>query len=230
MPTPSSDQPSTPPSPQPHSFSTCPDDLQSVSRSGWQNIEGQALSPITRMEADAEAVVLGESADNIREDALLADVQTPADYSSRASTMSPGLRSNLTTGTSPISSGPGAESDSSKFDHLTGNDASDAHAQLCLQSNFARPVRNCPQRSALTEPASVDGGSSENSPFDDDAYAPSMGYDFPTMRVSVTTSNQVTKLANEMLRPSHSLLHLSYALEAGFMAHSNPSDKYTMFK
>lgn len=134
------------------------------------------------MEADAEAVVLGESADNIREDALLADVQTPADYSSRASTMSPGLRSNLTTGTSPISSGPGAESDSSKFDHLTGNDASDAHAQLCLQSNFARPVRNCPQRSALTEPASVDGGSSENSPFDDDAYAPSMGYDFPTMR------------------------------------------------
>lgn len=192
MPTPSSDQSPDPPSPQSHAFATCPDDLQTPPRTSWQTAAGGAAaqSQHTDMEVHNESAAAMAVDDSVAragtsgpmmEESVMVDERTTVAPSSRATTMSPLPQSSITSGSSPASFG--LDTDVAKNvneangDSLSRATTGQSEATCDVSSGRRSPeqARNAPSRGVDNLETSV--------PYDD-LYAPSMGPDYPSMRVS----------------------------------------------
>lgn len=187
MPTPSSDGPSGPPSP---GFSTCPEDHQNPSRSEWDagaadredrtsdtDMEERDGSPASM--AVEEPPGRGGSSGSGAEQIIIVEERTTVEPSSRATTMSPRPQSSITAGTSPAST---ASDTDAKIAEASVSTNHDLHRAATNQSRAARDSST--RRSSPEQRRNVfsrDDSSGMSS--DDELYAPSMGSDYPSMRV-----------------------------------------------
>lgn len=193
MPTPSSDQPPDPPSPHSHGFSTCPDELQNTSSQEWEDVTnrdasrsheihvqdpGQPLASVGFVES-ISAGSGNTSSPRTREPIVTSEDRASLDPSSRATTMSPRPHSSATAGTSPASE--------TVVDELNKRTQVDDHIVLSrvaaeqARSGFGLSGRRSPDhaRNATSQGTEIASAS-----LDDELYGPSMGSQFPSMRVS----------------------------------------------
>lgn len=193
MPTPSSDQPPSPPTPPSHVFPTCPDDLQTSAAHECEegaDIESNSRYGL-RVENRAQSPALIESAQTVhggdnsnssprtRDSTIAQEGRASLGPSSRATTMSPRPHSVATAGTSPL---PDAVCDEvNKTAHCPDDVAPSRATADPSQPGAASSGRRSPDqaRNVAAQAAEVASASSE-----DELYGPSMGSHFPSARVS----------------------------------------------
>ena len=190
MPTPSSDQP---PDPLPPGFSTCPDDMQSSPRPEWdsrgvdepnraQDADMEERSDLpSSMAVDDPSRRGGPSISGVEESAIVEE-RTTAEVSSRATTMSPRPQSSITAGTSPAST-----SSDTGVNKSAEEAASSDHSLHRVATDQPQPGRGpSPGHRSPEQTRNVSSrADGSEMTFDDELYAPSMGSDYPSMRVSV---------------------------------------------
>lgn len=190
MPTPSSNQPSQPPSPQ--GFSSCPDDIQSPPRLGWQmgrddETSDQHDTDMTRSDDPHTGLAVEHPPRRIEsgpEDSLLAEERTTIEPSSRATTMSPQPQSSVTSGTSPESANSDPDMNKRASADIPAHFLNQAATDATMADHGSSVDRRTPEEA--TSDASSPPDASDLS-LDDDLYAPSMGSYYPSMRVGGTS-------------------------------------------
>lgn len=193
MPTPSSDQPPSPPMPPSHVFPTCPDDLQtsathecdegadteSNSRHGLR-VENRAQSPA--LIGSAQTIHGGDNSNSsprTRDTILAQEGRASLGPSSRATTMSPRPQSVATAGTSPL---PDAVCDEvNKIAHCDDDIAPSRATADPSRPGAGSSGRRSPDQTRNLAVQAADAASALS---EDELYGPSMGSHFPSARVS----------------------------------------------
>lgn len=123
----------------------------------------------------------GEPSGSGVEESVIVEERTTAEPSSRATTMSPRPQSSITAGTSPASMGPDTDANKNgeaavsadpSLSRVTTNQ-SQAGRDSSVGRRSPEQTRNAPSRADSSEMI-----------FDDELYAPSIGTDYPSLRVS----------------------------------------------
>lgn len=245
MPTPSSDQPTGTSSPPPYALptSTCPDDLQQSDRSvhSVTVVDGDLHhEPLADSPASSTFLHPHTQYGRLPGDVVMLGAATPAEPSSRATTMSPGPQSGGTNITSPIQGGAEAETESLKMTHNLDSDCHWGGENSSATGDLPR------HREALSNRT---GDTLDNITLEDSHCVPRIGPDYPIMRVCfIHNSDQffffcffciyyhvtlprwlaTTKLVFH--RQCQYLLPLTYVLEAAFMGLNNQRGRSTRCK
>ncbi|KFA47626.1 hypothetical protein S40293_07672 [Stachybotrys chartarum IBT 40293] len=178
MPTPSSDQPTGTSSPPPYALptSTCPDDLQQSDRSVHSvTAVDRDLHHEPSADSPASSTFLHPHTQYGRSpgDAVMLGAATPAEPSSRATTMSPGPQSGGTNITSPIQGGVEAETEPFKMTHNLDSDCHWGGENSSATGDLPRHMEALSNRS---------GDTLDNTTLEDSHCVPHMGPDYPVMR------------------------------------------------
>jgi hypothetical protein len=179
MPTPSSDQPTGTSSPPPYALptSTCPDDLQQSDRSVHSvTAVDRDLHHEPSADSPASSTFLHPHTQygRLPGDVVMLGAATPAEPSSRATTMSPGPQSGGTNITSPIQGGAEAETESLKMTHNLDSDCHWGGENSSATGDLPR------HREALSNRT---GDTLDNITLEDSHCVPRIGPDYPIMRV-----------------------------------------------